>query len=257
MSDTLALEDLDATALEVLEAAYEHGGEATTSDVKRFTGIEANSTVHYRFEKLAEAGLVEQDRKQTDDHFVPVRVIRISEEGSRQIAGGLFEEEQPTIVERMDRLESKFDLVLGELESLKHEFEQWKYDPEQDREVDVTDLLQKAEALNENLGGLTDEEIRGVMDVEGRVEALEDRFRIKGKWAGDHFPHVNRQKMLDRDANSWKQYEVDGYDLVMLGQAVYEEQGPDAGENLPELPDGAEREYNTHLPGEGGSSDSR
>ena len=51
--------DLDAKALEVLESIYELGGEASTTEVKEYTGIEQNAIIHYRFDKLEEQGIVE------------------------------------------------------------------------------------------------------------------------------------------------------------------------------------------------------
>ena len=50
--------DLDAKGFEVLESIYEQGGEASTTEVKEYTGIEKNAIIHYRFDKLEEQGLL-------------------------------------------------------------------------------------------------------------------------------------------------------------------------------------------------------
>lgn len=211
----VSVQDLDELALEVLEAVYETGGEATTSEVKRYTGIDKNARIHYRFDKLEDAGLIEVGQGEAEGNRLPPKKAVLTDEAERQVEGGLFgDEEEPTIAERMNRLERRFEVLMDEFEEVRDEFRRWRYNEEEDREVDITELLDKMETLDDNLGGLTAEEVRAVMDVEGRMEALEDRFLIKGKWAR-HFPHVDSHDLKEGDKFP-RVYPVDGYDIMMV-----------------------------------------
>lgn len=185
--------DLDAKGFDVLEAIYEQEGEATTSDVKEYTGIEKNAIIHYRFDKLEEQGLVTisiaEDR--AEGNRMPPKMAVLTEEAGQRIADGLFSDEEPTIVERMDRLERRFSAVVEEMHSLSDEFRRWRYDEEQDREVDITDLMEKAEKMERVLGDVEDDDLDGILDLERRVDRLEnesepdpfkDGLPVRGKW---------------------------------------------------------------------------
>jgi len=143
------VDDLDAKAFEVLEAIYESGGEANTSEIKEYTGIEKNAIIHYRYDRLEEAGLVTTRTGETEGSRVPPKVAELTEEGRERIASGLFDTEDLTIVERMDRLERQFRAVVDEYRDVEQEFRNWRYDEETDEEVDLGDLRDEMESLRE------------------------------------------------------------------------------------------------------------
>jgi DNA-binding PadR family transcriptional regulator len=187
--------DLDAKALEVLESIYELGGEASTSGVKEYTGIEKNAIIHYRFDKLEEQGVVEMGTGEAPGNRLPPKVATLTEAGGERIADGLFSDEKPTVVERVDRLERQLENVVKELQ-----------------EVEITELLERVERVDSSLAGIDPSMLEDALAVEKRMERIEERFRIKGKWANS-FDHVSRESVLD--GSTWRQYDVDGYDVMM------------------------------------------
>lgn len=143
------MSDLDAKALEVLEAVYESGGEANTSEIKEYTGIQKNGIVHYRYEKLEEAGLIERKSGEAEGTKFATTVVSLTEEGEQEIRGGLLGDEGATMVERMDRLERQYRAAQDALRDVKREFEMWKYDEEADEEIDAAELRDRVEAAQE------------------------------------------------------------------------------------------------------------
>ena len=196
--------DLDAKGFEVLESIYEQGGEASTTEVKEYTGIEQNAIIHYRFDKLEEQGVVEMGTGEAPGNRLPPKVATLTEAGGERIADGLFSDEQPTVVERVDRLERQFESVVEELQDVKDEF--------RGQEVEITELLERVERVDSSLAGIDPSMLEDALAVEKRMERIEERFSIKGKWA-DSFDHVSRESVLD--GSTWTQYDVDGYDVIM------------------------------------------
>jgi len=220
--------DLDAKGFDVLEAVYELGGEATTSDVKEYTGIEKNAIVHYRFDKLEEQGLVEMGVGEADGNRLPPKKAILTDDAGERIAAGLFSDEQPTIVERMDRLERKFDTVVEELRDVKDEFRKWKYNEETDEEIEITELVDRVESVDDSLAGIDRDELTDAIAVNDRMDEFEERFRIKGKWA-NHFNHVDKPSL--KEGGSYQPYDVDGYDVMM---AAFSDIGIEPPVPLPE-----------------------
>lgn len=108
--------ELDWKAREVLEAVVETGGEATTGEVKKYTGLEWNNSVLDRFEKLERAGLVEVGRVEDEEweREIPApRVARVTETGREMFEDGELGleveagDEELTMDERVLRLEKQ------------------------------------------------------------------------------------------------------------------------------------------------------
>ena len=127
----MAREDLDRKAKLVLEAVYELGGEADTSEVKDYTGIDSNGVVHYRYDKLEDVGLVETrtvDRGGTLD----VTVATLTDRGHERVGDILDNGDGPTVVDQVTDLkrlvrelrdevrhfEGRLDAVEGEYETV-------------------------------------------------------------------------------------------------------------------------------------------
>lgn len=158
--------ELDAKALEVLEAVFELGGEANTSEIKEYTGIRKNGIIHYRYEKLEEAGMIETHTGEPDGNKVPPTVATLTEHAQSEIEGGLFGEEEADIVERIDRVERGFETTQDAVREMQREFQMWRFDEENDEEIDAADLRDRLEEIEE-LG----EELRQHFDI---IESFKD-----------------------------------------------------------------------------------
>lgn len=245
--------DLDAKGFDVLEAIYELNGEATTSEVKEYTGIEKNAIIHYRFDKLEEQGLVTMSvaEEMADGNRMPPKKAVLTERAGERIADGLFSDEEPTIVERMDRLERRFSAVVEEMHTLSDEFRRWRYDEERDEEVDITDLMEKAERLDTMLEGVDEDDLGGILDLEHRVDRLEaaeepdadtqlyeEGLAVKGKWLSlvDSLPDGGRGVHTMTGLDIIEAFRVLDRDLQRLSEAVEDSTGVTEDRNGDPLP---------------------
>lgn len=170
----VTVSELDAKALEVLEAVYENGGEADTSEIKEYTGIKKNGIVHYRYEKLEDAGLIETRTGEPDGTKMPPTVAVITEKAEKEINGGLFGEEGATVVERMDRLERQYRQAVEALREVQRDFERWRFDPETDEEIGAWEIAERIEELEGMAEQIEDvhEEVGDIEEVHERVSQL-------------------------------------------------------------------------------------
>lgn len=200
--------DLDSKGFEVLEAIYECGGEATTTEVKEYTNIEKNAVIHYRFEKLEEQEMVEMGTGEASGNRVPPKKAILTEEAGERIAGGLFAEDEPSIVERMDRLERQFENVVEGFHELQDEFRNWRYDEETDEEVDVAAILERLDAFEALLEGHDVDSLDSVFQLEERVEENSKVARTKAKY-------IHRERAFDRNPGMHGEAYVEGKDVTM------------------------------------------
>ncbi|WP_157744254.1 helix-turn-helix domain-containing protein [Halopenitus persicus] len=153
--------ELDWKAQDVLEALVENGGEATTSEVKSYTGLERNEVIKYRFGKLAEAGLVETHQPEARNGRPAAKVARLTDAAEELLDGdGEVDlevevgDDDLTIDERMERLEKQMAPIRETYGEVKKR---------------VAELEEAVEEHDEELDGIA-EEIRNVkraMDVDG------------------------------------------------------------------------------------------
>jgi hypothetical protein len=175
--------DLDAKGFDVLEAVYENGGEATTTVVKEYTGIDKNAIVHYRFDKLEENGIMEVGVGEAAGNRTPPKKAMLTGKGEELCRSGFFEEETPTIVERMDRLERRFSAVVEDFHDVADEFERWRMDGDGE-EIDVMGLLERLERFERMIANVPEDVLQDVTGLEERVGELEDNQKMKGKYFG-------------------------------------------------------------------------
>jgi hypothetical protein len=206
--------DLDAKGFDVLEALYENGGGATTTEVKEYTGIEKNAIIHYRFEKLEEEGIVEVGVGEPQGNRTPPKKAILTENGEKLCRSGFFEEETPTIVERMDRMERRFSAVVEDFHEVADEFEQWRM--KDGEEVEVGELIEKFERFEEMTAGVSDDALERAMDVEGRVSELEEGVQTKSKY-------VNDLRSIDRNPGREGVTEVTAVDFISAIRALENE----------------------------------
>ena len=204
--------DLDAKGFDVYEAIYEHGGEATTTEIKEWTGIETNAIVHYRMDKLEDQGLIEIGVGEASGNRTPPKLATLTETGQHLADQRLFDEAEPTIIERMERVERRMRAVEGEFHDLSDEFRQWRYDEEEDREVnirDILDRLEKFEALSE---GVDDDAVADALGVAERVEDIEGALTTKRKYFG-------QTRSIESSGGSGRSM-LEGLDVIVAIQSL-------------------------------------
>ncbi|WP_436346988.1 winged helix-turn-helix transcriptional regulator [Natronorubrum sp. FCH18a] len=89
------MNQFDSDSREIIRAISHNNGRATTTEIRRETGLE-NSSVRYRYGKLENAGLIEtqKDHDATLDGVAPMTVATITGKARRKIDEGLtFEQE--------------------------------------------------------------------------------------------------------------------------------------------------------------------
>lgn len=101
-----------------LQALFDLGGEATTNEIRRRTGLD-NSIVKYRFKKFESAGIIEYEYEDEENpkYHNPQKIAYLTERGEQFIqqgfAGGeIFDEERKKKVElTLEEYESLLDTV--------------------------------------------------------------------------------------------------------------------------------------------------
>jgi len=146
----MSAEDLDRKSKMVLEAVYELGGEADTSEVKDYTGIESNGVVLYRYDKLEEVELIDTyvaDRGDTLD----VTIATLTDKGRRRVGQILEDNDGPTVVEQVQELRT----IVSELNRRVQRFEG------------------RIEAVESSVEGV-DEVVETHRELDGRMAEVED-----------------------------------------------------------------------------------
>ena len=185
----MVTQDLDRKSKRVLEAMYEHGGEAKVGEIADFTGIKSQQ-VHYRLdEKLEPAGLVE-NRKIDGEGPMGVKVSKLTEDGTEVVGHVLDDGSEPTVVEQVRELravvedahdavqnfEGRTDDVEEKIERIDdrvREAEQAAKNAER-RAEEVDDLRERIEELEENpLEDVIDKKMAELRQVASRVEQVD------------------------------------------------------------------------------------
>lgn len=111
----MVVDKLDRQAKLVLEALYQHGGEAETGEIKSYTGIEKRGTIHYRLDHpkndntLEALGLVETRKIDAEGGSQGVKVSTLTDRGHEVVARVLDDESGPTLDEQVRSLKSDVD----------------------------------------------------------------------------------------------------------------------------------------------------
>jgi len=96
----------------------------------------------------------------------------------------LFSEEEPSIVERVERTERRMSVVESEFQELTDEFRSWRYDEENDEEVDIRDILDRLEKFEKLTENVEDDALEKALEVVDRLERVEEALRTKQKYLG-------------------------------------------------------------------------
>lgn len=160
----MVLSDLDRKSKQVLEAVYEHGGDAQVGEVSDFTGIKSTQ-IHYRIdEKLEPGGLVES-RKIDAEGPMGVKVVSLTDDGTEVVGQVLDEDSGPTVVEQVRELRAVVESLNDTVQS---------FDGRLDHvESRISDVEETTEAqVEEVLGRLRDRE--ALAEAIDDVEAIEE-----------------------------------------------------------------------------------
>jgi DNA-binding PadR family transcriptional regulator len=145
--------DLDRKSQRILEAIYNHGGDAQTSEIMEYTGIEKNGIVHYRInEKLEPQGLVESHKVEDGDRPLGVKISSLTDAGNK-VVGQIFEEGNgPTLMQEMEMLRSEVEdlretvqLYEGHIDHLEDEIE--AYEQQYGTIDEIREMLNEAKEI--------------------------------------------------------------------------------------------------------------
>ena len=204
----MVLSDLDRKSKQVLEAMYEHDGEARVGEVSDFTGIKSTQ-IHYRIdEKLEPGGLVES-RKIDGEGPMGVKVVTLTDDGTEVVGKVLDGDSGPTVVEEVRELRAvvedlhdslqSFGGRVDHVEELVEEVESRAADAEraaskaQESAEDVEDLRERIEEAEEHpLEDRIDEKIE-------ELETLTERFQYTDQMNNDVRSTLWRYGVLKAD----------------------------------------------------------
>lgn len=103
-----------------LEAVRTHRGEATTSDIRDFTGLNRNK-VNYRFDRLEDRGLIEVSRaKESTGSGVPPKVATLTAVGEQAIE----QQDDIRVEELPERVKDEFLIQYTAIEGIQKQIEQ-------------------------------------------------------------------------------------------------------------------------------------
>lgn len=209
----MGIQDLDEKSYQILEAVYENGGKANTTEIKQYTGIEKNAIVHYRYDKLEDEDLITIERGESQGDRLPPKVAILTETAQNHIQNGLFAEEEPTVLERLDRLERQFNSVMSEFDELKQEIREFRYVEEDDRELtaqELTERIQELESLEAQYSKNKTIE-RRISGIEGDVTKLEGRLADIGNSHSELAESIEENRRL---LKSLQQQLSDAFDTI-------------------------------------------
>ena len=163
--------ELDRKSKRVLEAIYQHGGEAEMGEIKGYTGIEKNGIILYRLnKKLGPEGLVET-RKVDGESGLGMTVASLTERGEQVVGRVMDDDSGPSLSEQVNMLTT-------EVERLREMVEM--YEGHLDAVAEATEGVPEAVDRMER--------------VEGRIEEFDDRLT---EVENQPFEQIAEEKMAE------------------------------------------------------------
>jgi len=169
-----ALVEVDNLCVEIMEGIAQHGGTATSTQLRKLLGVDSTTRFNYRVrEKLVPEGLVETRQPDPSPGEFPPKEITLTDHGEDFLESldseGRFGDE---IAARLERLEEQVDALRQENLELREENEELKTviessDVEQvvGRVQELTDDIDSLQAttsnLNDALGDLNSDPVIG------------------------------------------------------------------------------------------------
>ena len=134
---------LDWKSQAILVALDDAGGSATTTEVRKLTGLDNNDIVRYRFsEKLEKQGLIDTARGDTDGTRLAPTVATLTEQGQEQATRP--DEERETAIDLSDEVEQ----LRADVTSLQTQLGESAGSP---AAADVADLSKRVNLLWEGM----------------------------------------------------------------------------------------------------------
>jgi DNA-binding PadR family transcriptional regulator len=182
----MSTQDLDDMAVTILEAIWQNGGEADTSEIKQYTGFEDNSRLHYRrTEHLEPNGFVECTTEDRGDTLT-VTVWQLTEQGEKAVDRHMTDTDTPPLKQTVDELRD----VVGDLNRKVQAFEgrlnntEQQFDEIQETFGSVDETITKAEEVTEKAEMVTaryDEVREENSELKNRIRKMEEVERIMKK----------------------------------------------------------------------------
>lgn len=139
--------DLRQRDRRILEAIYNYGREANTTEIKEFTGIEKNGIIRHAIAgegKLADQGLVDWENRETAEHPNGIRVTSLTPAGVK-VCERLYDDDDGGNVPLTD-----------EIEQLRRDVREYREDVDEfltmasDANMDAEDARREAKRAREN-----------------------------------------------------------------------------------------------------------
>ncbi|MDQ2052789.1 winged helix-turn-helix transcriptional regulator [Natronolimnohabitans sp. A-GB9] len=142
MSKRIKGERIDWLSSEILRIVCESGGECTTRDLTRETGIK-NKRINYRYDILEEAELIETHQPDFDEELgqFPPKEVTLTEEGEKAVK--LYDlarddTDSLSVDDRLSRMESRLNRLEDELAHAYERIEELEQDDDLEIEKDET-----------------------------------------------------------------------------------------------------------------------
>jgi len=196
MSLDLSVDEIDEKSKSFLEAVRYHGGRATTTDIRKRTGLNHNE-VSYRFNKLEELEVIEVSYADAGQgRRNPPKIAHLTGKARGLIEQGLLdsneeegddtvvevsEEEFASLNEKVKRLESRVDTLVqnkdgGSITNVENQEGESVESGEMAERVDV--LLNRVDSLESELGAVRSGDSSGSEVEAGSavVQGLDERL---------------------------------------------------------------------------------
>lgn len=215
-----ALVEVDNLCEEILEGVAQHGGTATSTQVRKLLGIDSTTRFNYRIrEKLVPEGLVETRQPDPSPGEFPPKEITLTDHGKDYLESldsqGRFGDD---LAARLERLEEQVDSLRQENRELREENEELKAVIEQSN---VEQIIGRVRELTDDVDSLQ----ARVSDWEGTLGDLQSDPVIENETARKN---INTGLIL---GNALRELAVEEYgedrvmDLVSEKQEKFGEEG--------------------------------
>lgn len=208
--------ELDRKSELVLEAIYELDGEANTSEIKDYTGIQKNGIISYRYDKLEDAGLIETRTVDTGD-TLPITIAELTEQGHKEV-GAILEDGEPTLAERVADLRQ----IVVETHTKVERFE-GRLDAVDVDQEDIEDVREQVISLRGDVEAVEDRMSDLEADLDGTLGTVEAKIERVEHFQDELSDVLLASGVIERSRNSDG---TDGYDegeaLATLRKALRE-----------------------------------
>lgn len=133
--------DLDWLCIDILKSLDQHGGTATTTEVRDSTGAEDRFKIHYRVDGTLEpSNFITTHQPEGGPGKTPPKELTITEDGQEVLMVVNEEEEfDRDLAERVENLEGRLDTTQNQIEEINQKLDN----------LDIDRFMDLAEAVND------------------------------------------------------------------------------------------------------------